>query len=129
MSGSVRYLDVVEGGVVDLVVVREAVDLARLEVDEHVVVAVERVDACGRPHPAPLEVLAADHARVDVRRRQCDRAHLCVCVCEAAVRRVVDGGCVPDLLEVEVEQLPVDRVQIRALLHPAALCGGCGGRL
>ena len=77
-SGGVRYLDVVEGGVVDLVVVREAVDLARLEVDEHVVVAVERVDACGRPHPAPLEVLAADHARVDVRRRQRDRAHLCV---------------------------------------------------
>ena len=85
VSGSVRYLDVVEGGVVDLVVVREAVDLACLEVDEHVVVAVERVDACGRPHPAPLEVLAADHARVDVRRRQRDRAHLCAC--EAAMRR------------------------------------------
>lgn len=90
-------------------------------------VAVERVNACGRAHASSLEVLAADHARIDVCRRQRDRTHLhtgeTVRPCNHVAWRTKDERRleVPYFLEVEIEQLSVDRVQIRALLHPAAL--------
>ena len=116
-GGAEHVLDVTQRRVDDLVAVGQAVDTPVAQVHVDVVRLLQRVRVGLRVLPAPLEILAANQARVDV-------------------EVVASHGA--RLLKVKVEDHPVDRVEVRAAeagvvpwptLHAAAdWGGGDGGR-
>lgn len=88
-------LDVIERLVEDLIAVRQTVNFLRGQVDEHVVLElrVECVRIRVRVASSSLEILAAHETRVYVAICERDRAQL---------------------LEIEIQRTPVDRVEVGA---------------
>ncbi|KUI52661.1 hypothetical protein VP1G_10498 [Cytospora mali] len=95
VPGVRHVLDVVQALARDLVALRQHVHLLRLHVDEHMVAVLQRVEVGMGFGPPTLEVLAAHEARVDVDVGERDGAQL---------------------LEVEVENVAVDRVQVQVVV-------------